>query len=78
MPSDSDRVAVSPFPSRRAIIRRARWLYLLRGRPPGAPTQFWRESEQQLLDIAASRVLRSLHWPGATGMRVRPRPRARL
>ena len=78
MASDSDRGAVSPFPSRRAINRRARWLYLLRGRPPGAPTQFWRESEQQLLDIAASRVLRSLHWRAATGMRVRPRPRDRL
>ena len=68
----------SPFPSRRAIVRRARWLFLLRGRPPGTHLQFWRESEQQLLEIAANRVLRSLHWPAATGMRVRPRPRDRL
>jgi hypothetical protein len=25
--------------------------------------QFWREAEQELLDIAARRTLRSLPWP---------------
>jgi hypothetical protein len=78
MASGSDRVAVSPFPSRRAIRRQARRLFVKRGRPRGTPLQFWRESEQQLLDMAARRVLRALHWPAAAGMRLRRRPRDRI
>ena len=33
--------------------------------------EFWREAEQELLEIAAARALRSLPWPGR-GV-VRPR-----
>jgi hypothetical protein len=57
-------VTRSPYPSRREIIRRTRQIYILRGRPPGSPMQFWREAEQHLLDIAARRVMNSSPWPG--------------
>jgi hypothetical protein len=75
MPPPSDHCAGSPFPSRRAIRRRARRLFIARGRPPGTHMQFWRESEYELLDMAAQRVIRSFSWPAATEMRLRPRPR---
>jgi hypothetical protein len=54
----------SPFPSRRDIKRRTRQICVIRGRPLGSHLQFWREAEQELLDLAARRTLRSLAWPG--------------
>ena len=48
----------SPFPSRDEIARRARELFIQRGRPSGPATQFWFEAEQQLLSRAARLVLR--------------------
>ena len=46
-------------------------MYILRGRPRGSHMQFWREAEQELLNIAAARALRSLPWPGRAVVRPR-------
>jgi hypothetical protein len=45
---------------------------MIRGRPLGNYLQFWREAEQDLLDLAARRTLRSLQWPGRGVTRRRP------